>query len=119
LSLASCTEQRGSIGVLSVAPLHGKALVPGESVLVRALVSYRMIGREGSARMFVQQAEHVLGTEEVSLFGNEGTAVLETKITVPNSGDLDVRVALFESGQTETLVIDRVTYQVGPPGGAL
>ena len=110
--VSSCAEQRGSIGIVSITPVYGKALKPGVIVSIRTIVSFRLVGRSGSARLFVQQGESVLGSEAVSLFGREGFAALETEVKVPQTGEIRTRVALYEEGQLQTVVIDGANFKI-------
>jgi hypothetical protein len=112
LVFSSCAERRGSIGIVSVTPVYGKALEPGVIVSIRTVVSFRLVVRSGAARLIVQKGESSLGSETVSLFGREGFAALETDVTVPQNGEIRARVALYEEGQLQTEVMDGVNFKI-------
>jgi hypothetical protein len=79
---------------------------------MHAAVSFAQPHREGSIRLFIQSGNVVLGKDVVSVYGNSGTALLETSFIVPSSGDLTVRVALFAPGEKDSLKIDRFEYHL-------
>ena len=111
-SVVGCTDRAGSIGIMSISPLESTDLGSGEAMSSRVAFRFSLAGKSGSARMYVQSDDQLLGRDEVSLYGRSGTAMLETSFTVPASGSVVISVALFEQGQEESVVTDRIEYEI-------
>jgi hypothetical protein len=114
--LVGCSQSDTAIGIVSVSPEHSARLRRGDSVQLRIAASFSQSQTEGTARLYVQSGDILLGKDTASVFGHNGIAVLEVPFTVPSSGDLTVRVALFAPGEQESLAIDRFEYGLSVAG---
>lgn len=110
--LVACADKRPSIGIESASPAYDAVLERGSTVRLRMVVSFSQPRREGTVRLFVQNGSTVLGKDTATVFGEIGTAVVETTFVAPSSGDVTVRVALFAPGEKESTEIDRFEYRL-------